>query len=752
MKKSKLFLLTLLCICTMKNSMAQVEEDHCSFKCNRAHMQPSQSRVTYVQLPGVNNYDVKYLKVDLNAETASRYLSGSSTTKAQILQPIDTFVLELKNNMSIDSVLVQQQRVSFTQVSDHALIFLPRRYQIGETINIITYYKGTANSLGVFAGTVSSSGLRYVATLSESYQAREWFPCKQVLSDFIDSTEIWITTTSTNKVGANGLLQGIDTLPSGKHRYRWKTTYPMNYYLPSFSVGNYMEYKNFAKPFAISPDSILVQHYLVNNNTYFNSVKTNLDKTPVFIEKLSELYGLYPFAREKYGHAMANIGGGMEHQTMSTMASFGTTLIAHELGHQWWGDQVTCSSWNDIWINEGFATYSEYLLMEKIPTLFTTTNAAAYMQSLHSNIKSVFNGSVYVPETSIFDENRIFSSRLSYNKGAAIVHHLRFEMQSDSLFFRTLKTFLSEYKHRAAGVAEFKAVAERICNRSFTSFFNQWYYGEGYPTHNVTYYNPDAQTLLLLINQSSSFPSSVSLFTGLLELKINSPQGDTIIKVNIQQNNQIVSMRYNRNITGVTIDPNNWIINNNGLVVNGVVVPVKITRFDVSLQNNCTAKIQWNSEDESSLNRYELEMAEPGKAFEKIGSLVPGNQPYEITWPLQKNGEHLFRLKLIDLQNTFKYTDQIPVGVNCIPGWELNISPNPFTDKIRLQWETDRPQTFNLILHNENGQTILKKIIKLGSVNQTDLLTLPKSIASGVYTLTVMDEQGLSKYFRMVKQ
>jgi hypothetical protein len=750
MRLSTFFIAVSFCLSGL--SVYAQPEDRCSFKCSRSHINPLHSRITYNQLPGVNKYDIHYVKIDLNAETGSRYLSGSSTTNARVLQPMDTLVLELKSTMTVDSVFIQSQRVSFGRSTDHLLVFLPRTYQINEQISVTTFYKGTAGSLGVYAGTVNSNGLRYVATLSESYQAREWFPAKQVLSDKIDSTEIWITTSASNKVGSNGLLQGIDTLPTGKHRYRWKSTYPMNYYLPSFAAGNYLEYRNYAKPQGIQPDSILIQHYLVNNNTYFNQVKTNLDKTPPFLVTLSELFGMYPFSREKYGHAMANIGGGMEHQTMSTMASFNTTLIAHELGHQWFGNEVTCSSWNDIWINEGFATYSEYLLMEKIPALFTTTNARTYMQTIHTDVKSVSNGSVYVPNSSIFDENRIFSSRLSYDKGAAIVHTLRGEMQSDTLFFNTLKTFLSTYSHQTAGAAEFKAVASSVCNRNFDDFFNQWYYGQGYPTYNITYYKPDGDRLMLLVNQTTSAPSSIPFFKGYLELAVNTPEGDTLIRINIAANDQIFTIPFKRAVNDIVIDPNNWIINNNGTVENGVVVPVKINRFDVSLQNDCTAKIHWEAEEESSLRLYEVEMAEPGKPFQTIATQVTGSQSYTITCPIRVNGEHVFRLKLIDVQNTIKYSDQITVGVNCIPGWKLNISPNPFTDKIRLQWETDRPQPFNLILHNEKGQTILKKIIKLGSVNQTDLLTLPKSIASGVYTLTVMDEHGLSKHFRMVKK
>jgi hypothetical protein len=186
-----------------------------------------------------------------------------------------------------------------------------------------------------------------------------------------------------------------------------------------------MEYLNYAKPAAMAPDSILIQHYLVNNSTYFNSVKTNLDKTPPFIEKLSELFGLYPFSDEKYGHAHANIGGGMEHQTMSTMAGFGSTLIAHELGHQWWGDHVTCATWNDIWLNEGFATWAGYLCIDRllvdynIWTAFTChrTSEALCLDAL----KSTHSIEADVDSPAMIDE--MFDD-ITYSKGACIIRML----------------------------------------------------------------------------------------------------------------------------------------------------------------------------------------------------------------------------------------------------------------------------------------------------------------------------------------
>lgn len=710
------------------------------------------SRITYNQLPGVFKYDIQYLKIDLNAETNSRFLSGSSTTTARVVQPMDTMVLELKSNMTVDSVVIQSQRVQFGRSTDHLLVFLPRTYQINEHISVTTFYKGTAGSLGVYAGTVNSNGLRYVATLSESYQAREWFPAKQVLSDKIDSTEVWITTSASNKVGSNGLLQGIDTLPNGKHRYRWKSTYPMNYYLPSFAAGNYMEYRNFAKPAAIQPDSILIQHYLVNNNTYFNQVKNNLDKTPPFLVKLSELFGMYPFKREKYGHAMANIGGGMEHQTMSTMASFNTTLIAHELGHQWFGNEVTCSSWNDIWINEGFATYSEYLLMEKIPSLFTTTNANAYMQSLHTNIKSVANGSVYVPNASLFDEDRIFSSRLSYDKGAAIVHTLRGEMQSDTLFFNTLKTFLSTYSHQTAGAAEFKAVATTVCNRNFDDFFNQWYYGQGYPTYNITYYKPDGDRLLLLVNQTTSVPSSVPFFKGILELSLNTPTGDTLIRIDIVANNQIFTIPFKRNVNGIVIDPNNWIINNNGSITNGIVVPVRLDRFEVLPYSNCQASLEWESSDETSLSRYDIELSINNSAFTTIASQQPGVGQYQFLYPLTQTGNYVFRIKMIDRMQGITYSEQHAVASTCQTGWTATATPNPFSNELQLQWKIDKPRRFILSIYNEKGQRIQQETSNIEFSNTLQRVSFTEKLPAGNYWLKVVDDSGQQQTIRLIRQ
>ena len=158
-------------------------------------------------------------------------------------------------------------------------------------------------------------------------------------------------------------------------------------------------------------------------------------QTPLILDLYSNLLEKYPFANEKYGHAQFGWGGGMEHTTVSFMIYFERQLIAHEMAHQWFGDKITCGTWKDIWLNEGFATYLAALVIENYDGLaaFITEKA-----NMINNITSSPNGAVYLTDSEALSVNRVFDSRLSYNKGAMVLNMLRFKL-GDAAFFKELK-------------------------------------------------------------------------------------------------------------------------------------------------------------------------------------------------------------------------------------------------------------------------------------------------------------------------
>jgi len=541
----------------------------------------------------LNNYDVRFYFLDINLERTSSYISGNVSIYAKVTAAVlDTFVCELHSALTVDSVKLNNVKTSFNHIVDEIQIAVLPTLNHNADFKVQIFYHGTPPSGGFFTGlsnaTSPSWGNQVTWTLSEPFNAYQWWPCKQVLTDKADSAWIFITTSNQNKAGSNGLLTAVTPMPNNKLRYEWKTRYPIDYYLISASVAKYIDYSIYAKPAGLSNDSILIQNFVYDNPSTLPYFKSQIDLTVDFINLYSDLYGLYPFYKEKYGHCMAPLGGGMEHQTMTTLGNFNFYITCHELSHQWFGDNVTCASWSDIWINEGFADYSEYLAAQYI---IGQSEANNHMFSSHSNIMSKPDGSVYIPPYLAIDENRIFDQRLSYNKGGAILHMIRFELQDDTLFFNTLKNFQKQFADSVATGLDFKKVLETTSGKNFTDFFNQWYFGEGFPTFNIIWEHKN-DTLFFSSTQITS-TTVTPLFKMLMEYRLVRPAGDTLIRV--YQTNYINHYRIPTPmvVTDIIVDPDNWVINGNGSVVLGLDEPQNPLCFTL-YPNPCNDHINLN--------------------------------------------------------------------------------------------------------------------------------------------------------------
>lgn len=470
--------------------------------CSHAQAHRPAKGATTINYQQYDTYDVNFYHLNLNAESNSTFISGEVLIRAKAThQALDTLVLELSNIFDIDRITLNGESISYLHQNDQIWVFFPEEIAEDKLFEVKMKYEGTAvSSNGRGFNSVNSNHGTWISyTLSEPFYSKDWWPCKQDLEDKADSVWVFVSTSKGNKVGSNGLLVHTEELENDKVRYEWKSKYPIAYYLISIAIAEYMEYS-----FVIENkdgNQVFMQNYLYPDSVMYKTQKALIDCTRLQMNLLQEKYGTYPFIDEKYGHSIAPLGGGMEHQTMTTQNSFAFHLTIHEMGHSWFGNQVTCARWNDIWINEGFATYTQYLGLQY---LADESMADGFMAAMQSVVMREADGSVYVPDEFIEDRSRIFSSRLSYYKGAVIIHMIRYLVGQDDLFFSILREFQARFKDKTATGEDFRAVLEELSGQDFKEFFELWYYGEGYPIYDFQWQQNVNNELKISSSQQSS--------------------------------------------------------------------------------------------------------------------------------------------------------------------------------------------------------------------------------------------------------
>jgi len=548
---------------------SQENSGTCSKKNKHDHQQLKSATLTVAQIAETEKYDVHFYGLNLNMTNTSTYLNGTGRIDAKARTFLDTAIFELFSTLTISDIRLNGTSVPFTRLGSAVKVSV--NMIEGQSFSLSIDYFGTpptaqTNPLGGSGMTADDSpswGNRVVWSLSEPFSAFEWFPCKQSLRDKADSSFVSITVPDSCKAGSNGILTRIDTLGNGFLTFNWEHRHPIDYYLISVAVAKYVDYSIYANPVG-APNPILIQNYIYDNPQTLPNFLAEINETADFIELYYTLYGPYPFENEKYGHCMAPISGGMEHQTMTTQGYFEKTLTSHELAHQWWGDNVTCASWCDIWINEGFASYSEYLMLENL----YPAEKNQHMLDVHTNVMNQNGGSVWVLDS--LNEARIFSGRLTYDKGAGIIHTIRYLINNDSVFFDALRAFQVSFKDSTATGVDFKNFIADFTGTNLDAFFEQWYFGEGYPTYSIRW-EQVGQDALVEISHSGSKPAVTPTFTNPIDLTFNrSTLSDTTIRFDINSNTQVFSISNLGTLSStntVVIDANNWVINQTGTIV-----------------------------------------------------------------------------------------------------------------------------------------------------------------------------------------
>jgi aminopeptidase N len=503
--------------------------------------------------PLLNDYDVKFYGLDVEVNNRSDRIYGSATILLEVKEDnFSTLVVELYHTLGIDQVVVDGVETPFTHAGDELFIELNNPADSGTLVSAQIDYGGQTGA-GMVMETDDEWGFPVTYTSSEPFYSKDWFPCKENLADKADSVHMFITTDYGLKGISNGIHTATTYFPNGKVRYEWKSHYPIAFYLISLSVGDYMEYNLEVQPDGFT-SPVFIQNFLYDDPLCLETYRSQVDVTIPIMEVFCNLFGPYPFREEKYGHYLWPRGGGMEHQTMTGMGNFEFYLVAHEMGHSWFGNYVTCATWQDIWINEGFATYAGYLATENLgPEYADDEREYRFGLALREP-----DGSVYVPLEDVGNDSRIFSSNLSYNKGMALLHMIRFELEDDAVFFLALRNFIDRYANDVATGMDFKEVLEETSGMNFTDFFNQWYFGAGYPIYHVTW-NQEGETLTLHSSQSTS-STLTPLFKMSMEFRILYSQGDTLVRVFQGANEETFQFVIPHVVTGIEVDPRNQVL------------------------------------------------------------------------------------------------------------------------------------------------------------------------------------------------
>ncbi len=509
--------------------------------------------------PFTNNYDIKYYRFEWTVDPRVYYIQGTVTT---YFVPGETnfneIYFELSDVFTINSVKYHNQSVNFTLRNDDLLqISLPDVIASGTLDSLSITYEGVPRRTGFGSFNQTFHGnTPIIWTLSEPYGSRDWWPGKMDLDDKIDSMDVIVRTPKPNRVASNGLL--ISEIEDGDDRiFHWGHRYPIASYLIAIAVTNYTSYSDFVP--LPNGDSLEVLNYVYPEDMNFVTSQTR--RTVQAMQLFNELFGVYPFAKEKYGHAQFGFGGGMEHQTMSFMGGWSQSLQAHELAHQWFGDKITCGSWQDIWLNEGFATYLEGLTQE---AGIGTLDFRVWLLGKIFSVTSSPGGSVWVNDTT--SVNRIFNGRLSYSKGAMLLHMLRWKL-GDEAFFQAIRNYLNDPQlaYSYAKTADLQRHLEGQSGQDLTEFFEDWFYGEGYPSYQIEW--AQSENIVQLIIKQSTSHASVDFFEMPIPVQFKGANGEVqTLRFEHTVSSQTFEVNIPFKVTEVIFDPDLWLISANNQV------------------------------------------------------------------------------------------------------------------------------------------------------------------------------------------
>lgn len=416
-------------------------------------------------------FDVVHYDLQVEILIDKQRIAGSNTIQFKVVQPTQTIQLDLYSNLKIDSIVFEKQLLSFKRKHNAFFVDLPRMLPIGSINTVQVYYHGKPKS---FLGNYQDKGFQWnkddnsntlVGVSCESVGASVWFPNKDHLSDEPDSVRLRWTIPADFICISNGVLEKItvDSL-AAKKTWIWSVKYPINSYNITFYIG---KYKELSLKYS---DNQQIKCYYYGNDE--KALKFFQYAVPM-IQFCEKMFGEYPYWDEKFGIVQAAYRG-MEHQTCINIGNNFDydnwaypfivpykSILIHEIAHEWWGNSVSVGDIADMWLHEGFATYTEMLFIESLYGKETYEKAINYLDTF------IQDGSV-LGKRHIYDN--VFRSHNIYGKGAKTLHILRTKINNDEVFFDILKTFHLRNRHKIVYTEDFIKVINEKTGDDFTQF------------------------------------------------------------------------------------------------------------------------------------------------------------------------------------------------------------------------------------------------------------------------------------------
>jgi aminopeptidase N len=499
------------------------------------------------------SYDVQSYSLVLRPDFATEHLTGVvHVVFTSLVDSLNRVMLDLYDDLHVVRITTDGgQELSFQHQNGIIDILLDSPLDTGTSMAFAVTYEGSPQPTGYmgFDFTQTRAGNPVLATLSEPYFARSWWPCKDLPDDKATVTLVAFAPTGMS-VQSNGELLLQSPVAGGAY-YTWQENYPISTYNVSLAIA---AYESWTENYVSSYDNrtMELQYHVFPEDRA--AAEVDFQNTAAIMDTYESLFGEYPFLDDKYGMAEFVWDGAMEHQTMTSYGDFFLTgdrfyerIVGHEMAHQWFGNLLTVKDWREIWLHEGFATYAEALWLE------ARDGEAAYHAYMdkHDNDCCGFYGAIS-PPSKLFNDT-------TYFKGAWFLHMLR-KLIGDSAFFETLRGLTSDPSLRYGNftTADVEAAFSQHSGIDLGWFFDQWVYRPGRPTLGLTW-QPDTGDPQRVQIQVTQYQDG-DLYYLPIPVRVKTANDSVDLKLWLTGRSSTTSYRMAEPVTEVQLDPDHWVL------------------------------------------------------------------------------------------------------------------------------------------------------------------------------------------------